>query len=429
MENPEDNVIEFKRPISKKGALERSREQLARSSITLGTAATGSKNEIVTLSDEARTRHTILVGSSGTGKSTLMMKMITQIIEKKSSESVVLMDPHGDLYKEASERYYKHTNHKFLLIDLSKKSHDFRFNPLAYAAEDEWFAVSKIVNDILETFEHMYDLRVTGGPVFELYMRHVLLLLLNDKEMHTLSQVAKVFLDKSFRNMLMARCPQESIVNFWTNAERAKGDFDLANISAYITSKLNAFTTNPLVENIVDSKENSIDFNQLFRKPTALFVNFDKGILGNNDVRLLGTMLLNGIYRAAVREHGRGDDAIRCNIMLDEAHNFLTPSMIEMFPEARKFGINMLIAHQNLGQMEHRYIESSLDTLLGNVGNIIAFRVGSRDSYLLGDHFESVMSSRDLQNQPNFQAITRLLTEDGVMPPSRISINKSYPDQ
>lgn len=412
--NNDCNVVEFNRSARSKST---SGKPVAHD-IAIGIERKGHKQVKSIVSDDARTRHIILVGASGTGKSTLMKSMICQLLDNKRGESLVLMDPHGELYDAALQS--NENKHKLMKIDLSAKNQRFSCNPLAYNAEDEWFSVSKIVNDLLETFDHMYDMRKAGGPVFELYMRNALMLLITDIDTHTLDDIEKVFLNREYRGKLVARSGHDAVVAFWKNAESIEGEHNLANMSAYITSKVTSFTSNPLVRNIIGRKQNSFDFARLFRSPIKIFVKFHKGILGGTNVRLLGTILLNRIYSAAMREHQRGNKTMRCNIVLDEAHNFLTPSMIDMFPEARKFGINMIIAHQNLGQMQSRHVNDSIDTLLSNVGNIIAFRLGPKDADFLRGYYSPSFSQSELQNMPNFQALARLLTARGVLPPSRV---------
>lgn len=421
-----DNVVEFKRPAINRLLGASPDKLLAIDEISLGAEIADPKKRQVTMCDDARTRHTMLVGATGTGKSTLIMNMISQIIEHKKNESLVLMDPHGELYAMATERFARIEHMDVTRIDFSDRHSTFRFNPLAHAAEDEWYVKSKIPNDFVELFNHMYDMRLCGGPIFELYLREALLLLLGDKETRTLDDFSRVFSSEEFRTLLISRSAQTSSKRFWINAEKRTGEDSLVNIAAYITSKLNSFTSNPLISSILNAKSSSFHFPQVFQKPTVVVINLHKGILGQTNIQLLGTMLLNHLNCRAMIGHYRRENTTRCNIVLDEAHNFLTPSIVQMFPEARKFGINMVIANQNLAQIDQRNSDSLLETLLANVGNIIAFRLGSRDSFLLSDYFQPVMSCVDLQNQPNFQAVTRLLKAEGVKPPSLVSINRHH---
>ncbi|MBE0541766.1 MAG: DUF87 domain-containing protein [Verrucomicrobia bacterium] len=211
--------------------------------VVLGEVAEGSQ-EPVRLSEACRSQHVYILGATGTGKSTLIFNMILQDIS--SGRGVGLVDPHGDLYDQLLEAMPLSRSNDVVLFNPGNLDCSPGINPLECSGPNRSLQVNFIINELLKTFERLYDMRHCGGPVFEMYFRNAMLLLMESGlEEVALTEFALVFEDSEFRKFLKNRCKNALVVNFWNNqAEKAKGDLTLENMTPYIASKINAFTSN-----------------------------------------------------------------------------------------------------------------------------------------------------------------------------------------
>ncbi len=365
----------------------------------------GEKKEVKIL-DEDRRRHIYIIGQTGTGKTSLMKNMIIQDMER--GKGVCFIDPHGDVAEELIGFIPKNRENDLIYFNPGDFERSFGLNML------EWdkhypFQKSFVTNELLEIFNKIYDLKTTGGPVFEQYFRNTLLLLLNDEEeTHTLNDIPRVLINPSFRKSLLAKNSDPMVNEFWEKeAEKAGGEMALANIAPYINSKMNPFLANDLIRPIVGQKHSSVDFRKIMDDNKILIVNLSKGLLGDTNSYLLGMIVVGKVLMAAfsrveMPEEQRKD----FYLYIDEFQNITTDTIGTIFSEARKYHLNLVVANQFLGQLK----ESILKSIFGNAGTIIAFRVGNEDGSVLAKYFEPVFSAYDLLNLDNFNAYVKMIT-------------------
>lgn len=365
----------------------------------------GEKKEVKIL-DEDRRRHIYIIGQTGTGKTSLMKNMIIQDMER--GKGVCFIDPHGDAAEELIGFIPKNRENDLIYFNPGDFERSFGLNML------EWdkhypFQKSFVTNELLEIFNKIYDLKTTGGPVFEQYFRNTLLLLLNDEEeTHTLNDIPRVLINPSFRKSLLAKNSDPMVNEFWEKeAEKAGGEMALANIAPYINSKMNPFLANDLIRPIVGQKHSSVDFRKIMDENKILIVNLSKGLLGDTNSYLLGMIVVGKVLMAAfsrveMPEEQRKD----FYLYIDEFQNITTDTIGTIFSEARKYHLNLVVANQFLGQLK----ESILKSIFGNAGTIIAFRVGNEDGNVLAKYFEPVFSAYDLLNLDNFNAYVKMIT-------------------
>lgn len=372
----------------------------------------------VYLAQNDRSRHAYIIGATGCGKSTLLYNMVMQDIA--DGEGVCLMDPHGDLYAEILESIPKERQKDVVLIDPSDFGHTVGINFLEITGPHRQVEMGFIVNGMLKIFDRLYDLRQAGGPIFEQYMRNALLLIIDNKHPGTLMDVARVFEDTVYRTYLKRICLNPLVVSFWEKqAEQAGGDHALKNMGPYITSKLNQFTHNPLLRPIIGQRHSSINFRQIMDDKQILLVNLSKGMLGEFDSQLLGMILIGKLFLAAM---GRADvdkaQRVPFHWYIDEFQNFATDSIGHLLSESRKFGIRLTLANQNLAQLHLGYGSMDLrEAVLGNVANLLLFRMGVTDAKQLSAYTQPELSSQDLQYLPDFHAVGRLLKHNAPMRP------------
>lgn len=389
-------------------------EEPSTSGICLGMAG----NTPVHLTDADRSRHVYILGATGCGKSTLLYNMVLQDIAR--GEGVCLLDPHGDLYDDILSSIPVKRQRDVVLIDPSDFGYAVGINFLELTSEYPEVEMSMITNNMLKIFHRLYDLRQTGGPMFEQYIRNALLLVMNSSRGGTLLDVVRVFEDDDYRRLLKAECPNPLVNNFWAlQAEKAGGEASLHNMAPYITSKLNQFTHNSLLRPMIGQRKSTVNFRQIIDKRQILLINLSKGLLGEIDSQLLGMVLIGKLYMAAM---GRANVSVHSrspfNWYIDEFQSFATDNIAHLLSESRKYGIRMTLANQNMAQLRHAYSETNLqDAVLGNVGNLLLFRMGVKDAQQMESYTAPELNNQDLQYLPDYHAVCRLLKQNAPMRP------------
>lgn len=387
---------------------------------TLGTVCAGGKKVRVALPEEGRSRHTYIVGATGTGKSTLLGNLLQH--DMKAGHGIALIDPHGDLFNHVLETVPKTRAEDVVLIDPAYSDEIPGINFLDIPeGPGRRLQVNFVITEFLSMFNQLYDMRECGGPQFELYFRNAMLLLIESRCPHaTILDLARVFNDKDFRSELCVHCQNPQVVEFWRKtAERTVGEQSLANWTAYVTSKLNHFTHSGPIRPIIGQSRTTVDFRKLLDGRGILLVNLSKGLLGELDTRMLGMLLIGQLFSAALaRACLPAHERTPFHLYVDEFQNFVTDGVASLVAEARKFGLHLTIANQTLAQLSaHAGRHNVLDSILGNVGNMIVFRVGVPDTDRLAMFTEPDLPREELQRLPNFHAFARLLTNQGPVDP------------
>ncbi|MDP1538464.1 MAG: type IV secretion system DNA-binding domain-containing protein [bacterium] len=381
-----------------------------------------SEERIIRTLDDDRRRHFYIIGQTGTGKSVLLQEMIKQDIE--AGRGVCLIDPHGDLAEKVLGLVPASRAEDVIYFNPGDTERPLGLNMLEY---DSRFPESKtfVVNEMIEIFEKLYNLKAMGfgGPVFEQYMRNALLLIMEDPESgSTLIEIPKVLADAEFRKYKLSKCKNIVVKNFWEQeAEKAGGEAALANMVPYITSKMNIFIANDLVRPIISQQKSAFNIREIMDQGKILIINLSKGRLGDMNSYLLGMIIVGKILiasfsRADLPEEKRRD----FYLYIDEFHNVTTQTITSALAEARKYRLNMIFGHQFIGQLD----EETRKAIFGNVGSIVAFRVGPDDAKYLITEFEPVFDEEDLVNLDNYNAALRLLIKGETSKPFNIA---TYP--
>lgn len=385
--------------------------------ILLGTVNTGATERDVRFARSDRSRHCYIIGATGTGKSTLLSNMIRQDIE--NGEGVCVIDPHGDLYQEVLESIPRKRIEDVILIDPSDFENAVGINFLECQGIFKSVQMNFITNEMIKVFDRLYDLRQSGGPMFEQYMRNALLLCMDNNIGATLMDIPLVFEDRKYRNFLKSKCNSQVVVNFWTKqAEEAGGEASLHNMAPYITSKLNQFTTNALLRPIIGQLRSTIDFRKAMDERKIMLVNLSKGLLGELDTQLLGMLIIGKVFSSSMgRILSRPEDRYPFFLYVDEFQNFTTDTVAHLLSEARKFGIYLTLANQNLSQLSSGSGNKNiLDAVLGNVGTTLIFRIGAIDSQKMEIYTKPELFAQELQDLPDFHVAGRILVKNS---PSR----------
>jgi len=382
--------------------------------ITLGyNSYRGVKKEI-RIKREDRRRHTYIVGKSGTGKSVLLANMIVQDIQ--GGEGVCVFDPNGDLIQDILDRIPPERAEDVIIFSPGDINRPMPLNLLEY---DPKYPEQKsfVINEMIGILDKLYDLKATGGPMFEQYMRNAMLLVMDDPESgSTLMEIPKVLADENFRRYKLSRCKNQTVVDFWRKeAEKAGGEAALANIVPYITSKLTPFISNDMMRPIIGQQKSAFNLRDLMDKQKILLVDLPKGVIGETNAYLLGMILVGKILMAALsRTDMPQENRKDFYLYIDEFQNFTTASICQILSEARKYALNLIIAHQYIGQLSKNNNTEIKDAVFGNVGTMISFKVGSEDADFLVKEFSPVFNQYDLINVDKGTAVIKLLVDNSA---------------
>ena len=399
---------------------------LPKEGVLIGFSHFRGETKEVRITDDDRRRHVYVIGQTGTGKSNFLANMIDGDIRR--GKGVAVIDPHGDLIDDVLSFVPKERYDDVIVFDPGNLKMPVGINMLEYDFEKPEEKTS-IVNELLQIFDKLYDLKTTGGPMFEQYMRNALLLLMEGAdpsiggEPATLMEVARVFSDADFRRKKLERIKNPVVQDFWEKeALKAGGEAALQNVTPYVTSKFNNFTSNDYMRPIVGQVKSAFNFREIMDSGKILLVNLSKGKVGDLDANLLGMIFVGKILMASMQRANISQEKRRdFYLFIDEFQNFTTDSISVILSEARKYKLNLTIAHQFIAQMT----EKIRDSVFGNVGSMVSFRVGPKDAEFLVKTFEPVFSANDLVNIDNYNAYVKMLINGETAKPFNIGVQRA----
>lgn len=362
-------------------------------------------------------RHLYIIGATGVGKSTLMAKMIRQDID--NGLSTIVIDPHGDLFKEIRDGLSDDQRQRACVADLSVVEGGFGLDLLDMSGNRPDIRLNFVCNQLIAVFRKvLYRDQPEGfGPMFESYFRNALMLLvLGNEAPCSLSDFDRVFSDPKYRAELLANCKDEMVVRFWKQtAVRAGGEAALENIAPYIVSKLTQFTGSPLIRPIIDGTRPTVNLGHIFDKNGVLIVNLAKGVVGEADAALVGALFSIDLFAAALaRTSVPRQKRTRVRLYMDEFQNYASDVLAQMLAECRKFGLELVLANQSMTQISGARSKPDVaDAILANVGTVLAFRTGPRDARLLEEWFAPSLDAAALMRLADHSFAARLL-QDGV---------------
>ena len=205
----------------------------------------------------------------------------------------------------------------------------------------------------------------------------------------------------------------------WEKEMAKTSDFHKSEMLGYLISKVGRFVENALMRNIIGQGKSSFDLREIMDTGKILLVNLSKGRIGEINSNLLGLIIVSKLQMAALARADSPESQRKdFYLYIDEFQNFITDSIAIILAEARKYRLNLIMAHQYLGQLSSSGIEGKeggskmRDAIFGNVGTIISFRIGVEDTEVIAKQLAPIVSEYDLMNIEKFNAYTRLLIDN-----------------
>lgn len=334
-----------------------------------------------------RRRHMYIIGKSGTGKSKLQELMIRQDIAY--GQGVCVIDPHGELIEDILNFIPKERIEDVCIIDPGDVEYPSSFNPLANI--DPTFK-HQLTQGLIEVLRKQFGANWT--PRLEHVFRFTVLALL-DYPHATMRGMISMLTDRNYRQKVVEYIEDDMVKRFWAIEFADWSEkFDTDAIIPLV-NKLGQFLSDPMLRNIFGQKTNKIDLEQFMNEKKILLINLSKGKIGEENSSFFGAMFLTKIKQAGMaRAKLEPQDRHDFYLYVDEFHNIVTDTFENILSEARKYGINLIVAHQYVGQL----LPKVQQAVLGNIGTIVSFRVGGDDATKLKPEFAPVFDVKDMIN-------------------------------
>ncbi len=372
----------------------------------------GEEKEVFIGSREDRRRHIYTIGQTGVGKTSLMREMIRQDME--NGEGVGVIDPHGDLIEDTLANVPKERIDDVVLFEPFDTQRPAGLNMLEWTIpEQKDFAVSEMISIFTQLFPPEMI-----GPMFEHYMRNAMLALMADKENPgTLVEIPKIFTDDEFMKEKVSKVTDPMVRNFWEKEWQKTVGEDKSKMLGYVVSKVGRFVENGMMRNIIGQQHSSFDLNRIMDEKKIFLVNLTKGLTGEMNSSLLGLILVSKLQMAAMRRVNiPQEEREDFYLYIDEFQNFTTESIATILSEARKYRLNLILANQFMPQLK----DEIRDAVIGNVGTIMAYRIGEDDAESLENKFSPEFSSFDLSNISNYHYITKMMINGNLTSPFKV---------
>lgn len=352
-----------------------------------------------------RLKHVYVIGKTGMGKSTLLENMAIQDIQ--NGNGIAFIDPHGGTAEKLLDYVPEHRVKDVLYFAPFDLEYPVAFNIMEDIGVDKRHLV---VNGLMSTFEKIW---VDAWSARMAYILNNTLLALLEYPGSTLLGVNRMLADKDYRKKIVENVKDPSVKAFWVDEFAKWTERFAAEATPAIQNKVGQFTSNPLVRNIIGQSKSSFDPRDIMDKKKILIINLSKGRVGEGNANLIGSMLITKIYLAAMSRADASEKELaklpNFYLYVDEFQSFANKSFADILSEARKYKLNLTIAHQYIEQME----EEVRDAVFGNVGTMISFRVGAFDSEVLEKEFAPTFMAVDLVNLGFAQIYLKLMI-DGV---------------
>ncbi len=368
------------------------------SGIVLGTNIHEGETLTVTLKPHQRTRHMHLIGTSGTGKSTLLLNLITQDIQ--NGAGLAVLDPHGDLIEKIIGLIPEKRLDDVILLDPGDPEYSIGFNILSAHSDIEKNLIS---SDLVAVFRR---LSTSWGDQMTSVLGNAILAFLESSEGGTLADLRRFLVEPAFRAKFLRTVRDPEIVYYWTK------EFPLltGRPQAPLLTRLDTFLRPKPIRYMVSQKENRLDFAEIMNGGKILLAKLSQGDIGEENAYLLGTLLVSKLHQMAIGRQSIKEELRRDFwLYIDECHNFITPSMAAILTGVRKYHVGLILAHQELRQLQRDPEVSS--AVLSNPYTRVCFRVGDDDARKLSDGF-SFFEAADLQSLGIGEAICRIERAD-----------------
>ncbi|MBI3115184.1 MAG: type IV secretion system DNA-binding domain-containing protein [Candidatus Kerfeldbacteria bacterium] len=345
-----------------------------------------------------RRRHLYVIGKTGMGKSTMLENMVVQDI--RNGHGLALVDPHGDAVEKILDYIPSNRVNDVIYFNPADIDHPIAFNVLESVDPTHRHLVS---SGLIAIFKKLWI--DSWGPRLEYVLRNTILALI-EYPGSTLLGVTRMLVDKNYRSKVIAKLTDPIVKAFWVDEFNAYSNQFRTEAVSPIQNKVGQYLSSSIIRNIVGQPQSSVDLRDAIDSGKIILMNLAKGRIGEDNSQLLGAMLITKLQLAAMSRINIAESERRDFFLyVDEFQNFATESFANILSEARKYRLNLIIAHQYIEQLT----EEVRAAVFGNVGTLVCFRIGAADSEFLQKEFDPVFSESDLVNLTKYDVYLKLM--------------------
>jgi len=372
----------------------------------LGLTTFRDKNQLFGIKRKDRRQHVYILGKSGTGKSVLMFNMIIQNIQ--NGEGVCMVDPHGENVEAVLSAIPPHRMKDVIYFNPADADYHIGFNVLELVdPQYKHLVASGLMGIFTKIWANAWSARME-------YILNNTILALLDTPGTTLLGIPRMLVDKDYRQKIISNLKDPVIKAFWVHEYEAWQDKFRNEAIAPIQNKVGQFLSTSIIRNVVGQSKSTINIFDMMNDGKIFLVNVSKGRIGEDNSGLLGGMIITKIQLAAMERVRIPEDHRKdFYLYVDEFQNFVTDAFAGILSEARKYRLNLTVAHQYTAQLVVDKSSAVRDAVFGNVGTMIVFRVGSDDADFLEKEFDPEFTPSDIVNLPNYKIYLKLMI-DGV---------------
>lgn len=367
----------------------------------------GDRTKVHMLRDD-RTRHFYIIGKSGAGKSVFLTFMARQDVW--NGDGVCVIDPHGDLIEDVLTYVPKERAKDVVLFDPADQTRPVGLNILEATDPAQMDMASSQATEI---FIKLFGDEIFG-PRIQHYFRNACLTLMESPEDGaTLIDVPRIFTDEAFLKSKIKKIKNPVVKSFWEHEYANTGERERQEMIPYFSSKFGPFITNSIMRNTIGQAKSGFNVREIMDNKKILLINLSKGKIGDLNTQLLGLIIVAQIQMAAMSRADMPKDQRKdFYLYVDEFQNFATDSFATILSEARKYRLNLIMAHQYINQLvvsKFGNTSSAIkDAVFGNVGTMMSFKVGAEDAEYLAKEYAPVLSEQDVINIANYKAYLKL---------------------
>lgn len=352
-----------------------------------------------------RTKHMYVIGKTGMGKSTCLENMAVQDI--MNGEGFAFIDPHGSSAELLLNYIPEHRIKDVLYFAPFDMDFPVSFNVMEDVGEDKRHLVA---NGLMSAFKKIW---VDAWSARMEYILNNTILALLEYPGATLLSINRMLSDKAYRQKVVDNTTDTAVKAFWEQEFANYTERMAAEATPAIQNKVGQFISNPIIRNIIGQPKSSFDLRKMMDERKIVIINLSKGQVGEANANLLGSMLITKIYLSAMSRADLPKDQVaklpNFYLYVDEFQSFANESFADILSEARKYKLNLTVAHQYVEQMT----EEVRAAIFGNVGTMVVFRVGSYDAEIFEREFAPEFTAEDIVNLGKYQMYLRLMV-DGV---------------
>ncbi|HXE09894.1 MAG TPA: hypothetical protein VN554_00530, partial [Verrucomicrobiae bacterium] len=351
-----------------------------------------------------RQRHMYVVGQTGVGKSTFLENLALQ--DMLSGNGFAFVDPHGDTAERLLAMVPKERTEDVIYFSPAEMEYPMGLNLFEFTTPDQ---KDFLIQEALNMLYKLYDPQHQGimGPRYEHLFRNAALTIMADPQGGTFVDIPKLFRDPAFVKQKLQYVTDMNVLEFWQKempASQRSNEF--GEVTSWFVSKFGAFLSNEMMRNIIGQTKSAFNLRDVMDNKKILLVNLSKGRTGELNSKLLGMVFVMKFQAAAMSRSDMPEkDRVDFSLYVDEFQNFSTDSFATIMSEARKYHLNLIVANQFTTQLT----QEIRDAVFGNMGTIVAFRIGQNDVEALSQYFQPTFDGDDLLRVPNYNAIVRTL--------------------